>query len=1366
MKKLLYILTVKVVCFVLIQNFLSIDLIAQDLISRNSSEYPGNTSITPPGCTGATGNLCDPIELDSVARFNKEFIFTIPLLETGLINCAISDTNWVPSSMRKYTDLNNINCNEIHLTVDSGWSSLATDDHYIEFNFHCEKTGFTPDNQVFRINIIRDTAKIVMVIDRSGSMDWLIPPTSNRRWDTLEVAVNGFAAQLQEFRRPIDSLGLTYFASDVIQPNPANFSKDFNSITGKWFPTPTTATYVANELATVIKPQGWTAMGRGLLDAKRKLKQVYAPQTKKMVFLVTDGEQNWHELVDPDGVSVGGGVDYLNDYSTNPRDSIIYFTVATWEAGAQPAILNAIADNSGGEALHAVPYSSFQSWFTDQLVNMLHDCSPQLVLSKEADQLSGPVTYTFNLNKHIKKLLFQLSTHNIDITIKKDGVNMTPYAKPVAGSSLNFKKFSFPVNTGSGTIGSEGKWEVTLTNNSSKPYCLTALADDHNLDYTCKLNKKIFTVGDTIKFNTNISYAGTPITGPVNNVRAIVLKPNDDIGHLLSIYETSLCDTSNDDISSPVSQKYADLMLSDTTFYNALLPDSQQIVLTDLGDGNYTGEFRHTDISGPYNVLFVINGEIPNNGNFDRLKMLSSLVENDGSISEVDVSIDSEPPSTPSNLSVSNLTETSLKLKWDPTNDKFGIDKYLIFKDGLLLAEVNYNKCSYNMYNLAPGANYSFYVQARDASGFVSGNSNSVNVTMLGVYDIEAPTAPSNLSASDITQTQLFLSWNAANDNIGIESYEVYKNNIKIMSTTSTNEYILDLVAGTEYSFYVIAKDASGNISAASNALTISTEGVEDTEIPTTPTNLIASDLTHSSVYLSWNVSNDNVGVSEYALYENEVYLTSTDINEFYRSNLAPNTLYSYYVTAKDDAENVSANSNVINITTPGAPDTSPPSTPTNLSASNIGQTSLYLSWNESTDNIGVLLYQIFDKDENLIESTVDNFYSVTNLFAGTEYSFYVITKDAAGNKSEKSNMFEVSTLGNEDLEAPTAPTNVIASNIGQNYVNLKWNASADNNEVDKYIIYRNDDSLTITTNTSKIIFGLDANTNYEFYVVATDLADNKSDKSNILSVTTTQQIQLLSPPTNILVSGITQTSFKLKWNPSIDNAGNLVYGIILDGSLIDKTENTNYQVTGLNPSTTYKIHLIARDEKGNISEVSKGLKVTTLDKYIKPKEDFRKIVGIRIRPKSKFGYYMGPGFKSRINIEFKSKRKKEPISQKTSMINVPQIKTVRYSEPYLKNIRDNLDGSYYLIIGNVVPKTNPDINITVNDNSVYEGPLYRIPLWFKIIVLITILVILLLIILKQKRTGFFKFMWFILIVLLLIWILHYTGQFFFLYMI
>jgi Zn-dependent metalloprotease len=90
--------------------------------------------------------------------------------------------------------------------------------------------------------------------------------------------------------------------------------------------------------------------------------------------------------------------------------------------------------------------------------------------------------------------------------------------------------------------------------------------------------------------------------------------------------------------------------------------------------------------------------------------------------------------------------------------------------------------------------------------------------------DTQAPTAPANLVASNITETTLDLSWDAATDNVGVTEYEVYQGTSLLGTTTNTSTGITGLSAGTNYSFSVKAKDAAGNVSPSSNVATITTQ--------------------------------------------------------------------------------------------------------------------------------------------------------------------------------------------------------------------------------------------------------------------------------------------------------------------------------------------------------------------------------------------------------------------------------------------------------------------------------------------------------------------------------------------------------------
>ncbi|MEQ8903956.1 GEVED domain-containing protein [Ekhidna sp.] len=99
----------------------------------------------------------------------------------------------------------------------------------------------------------------------------------------------------------------------------------------------------------------------------------------------------------------------------------------------------------------------------------------------------------------------------------------------------------------------------------------------------------------------------------------------------------------------------------------------------------------------------------------------------------------------------------------------------------------------------------------------------TVNITG-GGGDTEAPTAPTNLTASNVTETTLTLNWTASTDNVGVTGYDVYQGSTNIGTVTSTTANVTGLTAGTSYTFTVTAKDAAGNASAASNAVNVTTQ--------------------------------------------------------------------------------------------------------------------------------------------------------------------------------------------------------------------------------------------------------------------------------------------------------------------------------------------------------------------------------------------------------------------------------------------------------------------------------------------------------------------------------------------------------------
>ena len=100
----------------------------------------------------------------------------------------------------------------------------------------------------------------------------------------------------------------------------------------------------------------------------------------------------------------------------------------------------------------------------------------------------------------------------------------------------------------------------------------------------------------------------------------------------------------------------------------------------------------------------------------------------------------------------------------------------------------------------------------------------SVHVTPIITYvdkavaDTEAPTAPTNVTTTDITTTTAKVTWTAPTDNVGVAGYNVYVNNSETPVNGETlvtgTEYVLEsLTAGTGYTVTVKAVNAAGKVS-------------------------------------------------------------------------------------------------------------------------------------------------------------------------------------------------------------------------------------------------------------------------------------------------------------------------------------------------------------------------------------------------------------------------------------------------------------------------------------------------------------------------------------------------------------------------
>ena len=563
---------------------------------------------------------------------------------------------------------------------------------------------------------------------------------------------------------------------------------------------------------------------------------------------------------------------------------------------------------------------------------------------------------------------------------------------------------------------------------------------------------------------------------------------------------------------------------------------------------------------------------------------------------------DKQAPSTPSNLSSSNITLDDVDLSWSASSDNVGVAKYNVYKNNVFLQSTTQNSISVT--NLDCDKSYMFTVNAEDAQGNVSNISNIITVNTKGCdQDNEAPTAPANLTASGITKTTAYLTWDASTDNIAVTEYEVYRDGSLIQTLTSTSTTVWELSCGSvSYNFTVKAKDALGNTSNSSNTSSISTNSCTGNGLPSPWEN---SDIGTPGAAGSASESNGTFTVEGAG---DDVWGESDQFHYVYQPLLSVN---GEIIAKVNSLENVDQRSRA------GV-----------MIRSGLGESAKYAMMVVTSEDGTTFQYRM--------QNTTDYFAPVDSITAPYWVKLTRNNDQFIGYKSaDGSNWTPLDTIaismpenvyigllvnshvtddlctaeftnvqlngeggGNDDTEAPTAPSNVLSSNITQTRVDLSWNASTDNVGVTEYNVYKDGTLESTVTGTSASITGLSCGTSYGFTVSAKDAAGNESAASSTETITTSSCPDTEAPtvPSSLVSSNITQTRVDLSWNASTDNVEVTEYNVYKDGTLESTVTGTSASITGLSCATSYGFTVTAKDASGNESTASSTETITTSD--------------------------------------------------------------------------------------------------------------------------------------------------------------------------
>ncbi len=583
-------------------------------------------------------------------------------------------------------------------------------------------------------------------------------------------------------------------------------------------------------------------------------------------------------------------------------------------------------------------------------------------------------------------------------------------------------------------------------------------------------------------------------------------------------------------------------------------------------------------------------------------------------------SADTTPPTAPSSLTALATGPTQVNLSWTGSTDNIGVTGYSVQRcagsgcaNFATVTSVGGGTTAYNDTSVSPSTTYTYQIVASDAAGNPSSPSNPASATTPA--DTQAPTAPANLAAAVVGNTQINLSWTASMDNVGVTNYLIQRcagpacsSFAQVGSTGSVATTYNDTTvsASTSYTYQVIATDAANNPSLPSNTATAITTGP-----PAAPSGLLATAAGATQINLSW--TNNAINQTGFKVERSPDNVTFTQIGTSGASattysdpNLVPKTLYYYRVRATN-ASGDSGYTNVSSATT--AADTTAPTAPSNLTATAASSTQINLSWNASTDNVGVTGYQILrcqgvsctNFAQIAAPAGTGTTYIDTGLSPSTSYSYEIIATDAAGNPSSPSNIGSTATLSGP----PAAPSGLLASAASATQINLSWTNNATNQTGFK--VERSPDGVTFTqigttgaTITTYSDSPLALVTLYYYRVRATNGAGD-SAYSNIASTTTLADTTPPTAPTNLTATATSSTQINLSWTASTDNVGVTGYQIqrcqgagCASFAQVGTSTTPSFPDTGLLASTSYSYQVRALDAANNPSGFSNVATTTT----------------------------------------------------------------------------------------------------------------------------------------------------------------------------
>jgi len=356
-----------------------------------------------------------------------------------------------------------------------------------------------------------------------------------------------------------------------------------------------------------------------------------------------------------------------------------------------------------------------------------------------------------------------------------------------------------------------------------------------------------------------------------------------------------------------------------------------------------------------------------------------------------------------------------------------------------------------------------------------------------------------------------------------------------VPATTATSATITGLAANTEYQFQLTATNSGGSAASSLNATT-------KVAAPTAPASFTGTAQTTNSITLSWTSQNNLTGYTlQYRVAGTSTWTTATapatTATNATITGLKANTEYQFQLTAKNAGGSASSTANAkTQEVTVTAPPVTAPTAPANFKSSAQTTNSVTLSWTSQSNLTGYTLqYRVAGTSTwttATTPATSATSATITGLAAGTTYDFQLTAKNAGGSTASTVNA--TTQMATPTVTDPVAPVlNVESKSATSTSVTLTLASQNKNKDITGNAGYtvtctevtgngngnKKATSATVTlvegenfeyirTNgsiTGIKVFGLNADTQYEFSITAKNLNGKTASAVSIVAKTATR---------------------------------------------------------------------------------------------------------------------------------------------------------------------------------------------------------------------------------------------------------------------